>query len=77
MNCDCIAKIDEKLKEKNLRLIGFAFVASDFNMVPTVNTEWIDPTKAPKGMKNRPTKMFASHCPFCGKAVKMNERVPK
>lgn len=69
MNCDCIEKIDERLRDKNLRLTGYAFTAPDFKVVPTVNTEWIDPDKAPKGMKNKPTKMFASHCPFCGKPV--------
>lgn len=69
MNCDCIEKMDERLKEKNLRLVGFAIPAPDYKVIPTVNTEWIDPSKAPKGEKNRPTKILASHCPFCGKSV--------
>ena len=69
MNCECIEKIDERLREKNLRLTGYAFTVPDFKVVPVVNTEWIDPAKAPKGMKNKPTKMFATHCPFCGKPV--------
>ena len=69
MNCDCIEKMDERLKEKNLRLCGYAFTFPDFKAVPTMNTEWIDPSKAPKGQKNKPTNIFASYCPFCGKAI--------
>jgi hypothetical protein len=71
MSCDCREKIDERLREQNLRLIGYAVTTPNFKVVPTVNTEWVDPEKAPKGMKNRPTKMFASHCPFCGKAIEV------
>lgn len=69
MNCNCIKEIDEKLREKNLELTGFAYLMPDFRVVPTVNTAWIDKSKAPRGKKNSPTKMFASHCPFCGKSV--------
>jgi hypothetical protein len=69
MNCNCIKEIDEKLKEQNLTLTGFAFVMPDFRSVPTVETGWIDKSKAPRGKKNSPPKMFASHCPFCGTPV--------
>ena len=76
MNCDCIKKMDERLKEKNLRLCGYALTFPDFKAVPTMNTEWIDPDKAPKGQKNKPTKIFASYCPFCGKAIKIAFQPP-
>lgn len=72
MNCQCMTHIDEKLKEKNLHLTGYAFVfATDgpMDLVPTVQTSWLDREKAPKGKKNAPTQMFASHCPFCGEPV--------
>jgi hypothetical protein len=66
MNCDCINKINERLKEKNLQLTGYAFVAPDFRTKFTITTQWIDRTKAPKGSKLNPPKMFVSFCPFCG-----------
>jgi len=37
MNCDCIEKMNEKLKDENLRLIGHAFTVPDFNLGPTVD----------------------------------------
>lgn len=73
MNCDCINKINEKLKEHNLKLCGYAFVMPDFKAVITIQTEWIDANKAPKGRKRNPTKMLASHCPFCGKEVEQQK----
>lgn len=69
MKCDCINEINEKLKEHNLRLSGYAFMMPDFKAIITINTEWIDRDKAPKGQKRNPTKMHASHCPFCGKEI--------
>ena len=70
MNCDCIKEINEKLHEKNLHLTGFAYVMPEFESIPTIETAWIDKDKAPRGKKNSPPKMFASHCPFCGKKMK-------
>lgn len=74
MNCDCFNQIDDKLREKNLRLVGYAHSYPDFAIVPTVATEWLDRDKAPTGCKRYPTKMFASHCPFCGKPVEKNQK---
>lgn len=73
MNCDCKARTDEKLKEQNLKLVGYTFLMPDFDMVPQVETAWIDANKAPKGKKRTPPQMLASHCPFCGKSVKKKE----
>lgn len=73
MNCKCIEEINEKLEEHNLRLSGYAFVMPDFKPIITINTEWIDRDKAAKGQKNNPTKMFASHCPFCGIKIEQSK----
>lgn len=72
MKCNCVAKIDERLKAKNLVLSGYALLMPDKGCpytVPVIATDWIDPSKAPRNKKCSPTKMFASHCPFCGVKV--------
>lgn len=69
MNCNCIEEINGRLKEHNLRLSGYAFVMPSFKTVFTINTEWIDKTKVARRDIKSPTKMFVSHCPFCGKPV--------
>lgn len=74
MNCDCITRIDEKLKEHNLKLAGYAFVMPTFKPVFTISTEWIDASKAPRGKKRNPTYMFVSHCPFCGKPAESSHK---
>jgi hypothetical protein len=63
-------EVNEKLKEHNLRLSGYSFLMPDFKPVFTINTEWIDEAKVPRGKKKWPTSMFVSHCPFCGNPVK-------
>lgn len=70
MNCDCLTKIDERLKEKNLHLTGCALAGPDWKTIFYINTDWIDTNAAPKGKKKSPPKMFVSHCPFCGVSVK-------
>ena len=69
MKCKCWAETQEKLKTMNLKLVGATFLMPSFTLVPTIATEWIDETKAPKGQKRRPTAMLASHCPFCGTKI--------
>lgn len=73
MNCDCYTKINEKLKERNLKLIGYAFIMPGFVMTPQIKTEWIDRDKAPRGKKTSPTAMIASHCPFCGQKIEQQQ----
>lgn len=75
MKCDCINKIDNKLRDKNLRLVGYAHVMPDFSIIPKLETEWIDPDRAPKGQKRNPPSMFASHCPFCGEPVESRSKL--
>jgi hypothetical protein len=77
MNCKCLETINARLKEKNLKLSGYALTYPDFEAIFTINTEWIDRDKAPKGQKRSPTKMFVSHCPFCGTPVKEDKTVLK
>jgi hypothetical protein len=72
--CNCIAKTDTLLAEHNLVL-----TCSEFRMifvergpcpfVPAFSTKWVDKERAPKGKKNSPPPMIASHCPFCGKRL--------
>jgi hypothetical protein len=66
MKCKCWKEVDDKLREKNLRLTGATFVMPNFALVPTITTAWVDKEKAPKGQKRNPPAMLASHCPFCG-----------
>lgn len=61
--------MDERLKAKNLKLISCSFVMPDFELVPTMQTAWIDKTKAPPGQKSKPPPVFVGYCPFCGKSV--------
>lgn len=64
--CNCINEVDDKLKEHNLRLTGYSLRVPDFTAVVSMRTEWIEKDKAPRGKRNSPPVMFASHCPFCG-----------
>lgn len=74
MNCNCLKEIDDKLREKNLKLVGYAFIMPDFSVVPQLATDWLDRDKAPRGKKRSPPAMFASHCPFCGVPVAKAEQ---
>ena len=64
--CNCLNEIDNKLREQNLKIVGYAFRMPEFEAIAVIKTEWKDESKAPKGQKRRPPSMFASHCPFCG-----------
>lgn len=66
MKCDCLNEINAKLEAKNLRLCGYTFSFPDMTPIPFISTEWIRRDDAPKGKKNSPNYMLASHCPFCG-----------
>lgn len=70
MNCQCLSKIDAKLKAQNLELTGCIYVMPEFKRTPVIACGWIDRDKAPKGKRNSPPPMIASHCPFCGRKIK-------
>lgn len=69
MFCNCWTEVNAKLKEHNLRLNCASIRMPSFTLVPTLSTEWIDPSKAPKGKKRYPTQLMASHCPLCGTEI--------
>lgn len=74
MNCDCVDKIDEKLAEKNLRLACTALSGEDYSLRVYLKADWIDRNKAPRGDKNRPPNMYASHCPWCGVKIAKKDK---
>jgi len=71
--CNCLNEIDDKLRERNVRLVGYALTFPSLNAIATIKTEWIDLGKVPKGQKKKCPGMFASHCPFCGVAYPKEE----
>lgn len=75
MNCNCLAQIDDKLEEKNLRLTGIVLLLPSCKCVISLKTEWIDSGIAPKGMKRNPPSMHSSHCPFCGIKISTDKEV--
>ncbi len=67
MMCDCFSRLDKELKERNLQLAGYALLQQPrLVVVPTIQTEWRDASKAPRGKKRNPPAVMGSHCPFCG-----------
>lgn len=66
--CDCIAKLDEKLKNHNGKIaLAILLPAEGSNQLRSrvlVQTEKLDSAKR----KKVPTVM-ASYCPFCGEHV--------
>lgn len=65
-DCECIGEVDEALKSRNARL-SLALVFQN----PTYETVQIATDQIEKGRgKPKAPTMFASHCPFCGKAYK-------
>lgn len=77
MNCNCINEVDDKLREKNLKLVGYAFIMPEFSARVQIATDWVSRNDAPKGQKQRPPAMLASFCPFCGKAVQPPSPAPQ
>jgi hypothetical protein len=66
MNCDCIKKHNERLREKNLKIVGTTFIFPQMYQVPWIALGWIDEAKVPRGEKRNIPKLLLSHCPFCG-----------
>lgn len=67
MNCECINEMEERLKEKNLTITSITLAMPSFKTIPIITLAWRDKDKAPKGKRNNPPPLLASHCPLCGK----------
>jgi hypothetical protein len=77
MNCDCIQRVDDKLKEAGLNYqLAPSMVFDDkmqLEVLFSVPTRWIG--EPPKGHKRKsPPTMICTYCPFCGKEAKGNKR---
>lgn len=77
MNCKCFETVNEKLREKNLKLSGYAFMTPNLELVPVIATQWLNPALAPRGRKRSPTSMFVSYCPFCGVKIEIEPEEPE
>lgn len=58
--CDCISKIDEKLKEFNTKIM-LPWWSSSGILAPHIETRKLDEKK-----RGKPRSVIASFCPFCG-----------
>lgn len=73
VNCNCITEVNEKLKDKNLRLNCSALIYEEWETRIYLRCEWIDKSKAPVGARRNPTPIFVKFCPFCGKLAAKNK----
>lgn len=65
--CSCIETVNAKLADRNTQVHLPWFVIGGGTPRPFVETIKVD-----EGKRGKPTKLFASFCPFCG--VKYPER---
>jgi hypothetical protein len=74
MNCDCIAKIDDKLVEQNFAL-DTSFLLGENLSISTetlsIGTHWKDSSKKIRGKK--PPSIVVTFCPFCGQRAAKDE----
>lgn len=61
MSHDCAARINQHLAPRNTRLASFVMLNDKAPEPFAILTEKLD-----WGVRGKPIKMFASHCPFCG-----------
>lgn len=64
MDCDCIDKATEALKEHDTEL-DVTFLMPTMREVLRVPTKWCDGVKPKRG--KRPKVVLITFCPFCGK----------
>jgi len=60
--CDCIKEIDTKLKEQGRN----TQICVAFGMSGTINQTMVLTVKADDTKREKPVKIFAAYCPFCG-----------
>jgi len=70
MNCACIEKINEKLKEYNKT----AYLRCTFGGIPVMYYDYYEETKTGK-RRNKEGIFLPSYCPFCGKKLKDSEDI--
>jgi hypothetical protein len=75
MACDCIARVDAMLAERNTRIkLPLILQSGDWDNtpMPMIVTEQIETGRG----KKKAVGMFASFCPFCGVSYKPQPAVP-
>ena len=76
MNCDCVEKVNTKLKEAGhpYQLAPSLIFDEKMQMesLLTVDTRWVG--EPPKGKKHkRPPSMICTYCPFCRRRASGNK----
>lgn len=64
MACNCVDVVDEKLAERNTRIVRPLVFGGDQTFRAMVVTEQVETGRG----KKRACGMFATYCPFCGVA---------
>ncbi len=64
--CDCIQRIDEKLAERNTRVMLPIMFGADQTPRPMIVTDQIETGRG----KQKACGLLATYCPFCGVAYK-------
>lgn len=64
MACGCIKIVDEKLAERNTRIMLPIMLGADQTARPMIVTDQIERGRG----KKKAIGMFATFCPWCGKA---------
>lgn len=62
MSCDCIAKVNARMADKNTR------VEQVILLFPTLHDSnaLVRTGKVDSGKRGKPTTLMATYCPFCG-----------
>lgn len=59
---ECFDLVDQKLAERNTRLVFPVMLMGDQTMRPMIETEQVEQGRG----KAKAVSMFATFCPFCG-----------
>lgn len=71
--CNCVADLDEKLKEYNTAFDKVVyFEKPDMLMKSTIQIAM--KKISPRG--SRPIRLFMSYCPFCGEKLEITDEEP-
>lgn len=67
--CNCIDLIDEKLKEAGQNTMIDVLIAFGPDGISATKRPVIATKKRDVSNRKKPSKMFASYCPFCGEKI--------